>query len=425
MDFAYETVPHYRRAIDELGLRPADFQGIEDLEQLPLIDGRIVRERPEQFASSAYDDSSRETLYTSGTDHGVRKMIHWDVEYILHTLASAERERAILMHLTGENRRITALRELVGRGTPRRGVAGDPGGHARISIFPGDSSTRVMRVLWSEQTLLPARAAHHHYLGPQMPFEAVVEQINALRPRIVFSFGSYADQFFRRLAHEGGDVHLPRVWAYTSDSMSAEAREIAEQRFGCAVYSIYSAIEAHRLGLQCERRRGFHLNSDQFALRVIDPEGRTVAPGERGEIVVSNLLNRATVLLNYRLGDRGAVARDTCPCGRSLPLLERLDGRRSEMLRLGDGRHVSSLELEGMLRSELRDVLKVQFLQPRTGELVLRIVPLGRIDEDRLRDAIATRVAHALGTDTQVDVELVDEIAPAPGGKFRRAVVAE
>lgn len=411
--FAYETVPHYRRALDERGLRPGDFRTAEDLERLPLIDGRMVREQPEAFASSAYDDRSRETLHTSGTDSGVRRTIHWDDDYVLHTIAAAERERAILMRLTGESRAATALRELVGRG----------GGDARISIFPGDSSSRVMRVLWSERTLLPARTEHHEFLRPHQPFEEVVAQLDAVRPRLVFSFGSYAEQFFRRLAHGGADVHLPRVWAYTSDTMSPDIRELAEKRFGCAIYSIYSAIEAHRLALQCERRRGFHLNVDQFAMRLVDDRGATVPPGTPGELVVSNLVNRATVLLNYRLGDRGVLARDPCPCGRSLPLLERFDGRQSEMFAVGGGRQVSSLELEGMLRAELRDVLKVQFAQPAADRLVLRVVPLGSIDGRGLRDAVAARLAPVLGGSGEVTVEVVDEIAPAPSGKHRRAVL--
>src|SRR5687768_6675992 len=39
---AYATVPFYRRALDERGLRPEDFTSAEDLARLPLIAGRMV-----------------------------------------------------------------------------------------------------------------------------------------------------------------------------------------------------------------------------------------------------------------------------------------------------------------------------------------------------------------------------------------------
>lgn len=416
VEFAGRTVPFYRDALAEHG-GPGEIRSAADLARLPLIDGRLVRERPGDFASSAFDERSRETLFTSGTDSGVRRTVHWDDGHIVHTLATAERERAVLMRLTGESRGTTGLRELIGRG-------GAAGSDARISIFPGDSSSRVMRVLWSERMLLPARAGHHHYLRPDLPFADVVARMNAIRPRLVFSFGSYAESFFRELAHSGVDVHLPRVWAYTSDHMGEEARRLAEDRFGCAVYSIYSAIEAHRLGLQCERRRGFHLNVDQFAVRVVREDGLEAEPGETGDIVVSNLINRATVLLNYRLGDRGVVAADPCPCGRTLPLLERFDGRRSETFLAAGGRRISSLELEGLLRGELREALKAQFVQPRPDELLVRVVPLSRLDERRLNAAVAERLEPVLEPGTRILCEVVAEIPPAPSGKFRRALVA-
>lgn len=419
VDFAHRTVPFYREAFAERGLKPADIRSAADLERLPLIDGRLVRERPEAFASSAFDDRSRETLFTSGTDSGVRRTIHWDDEHIVHTLATAERERAVLVRLTGETRGLTALRELVARGGP----AGAASSHARVSIFPGDSSSRVMRVLWSERMLLPARAGHHHFLRPDTPFETIVERMNAIRPRLVFSFGSYAEGFFRELAHTGAEVHLPRVWAYTSDHMADDARRLAEERYGCAVYSIYSSIEAHRLALQCELRRGFHLNVDRVAVRVVRDDGRTAQPGEPGDIVISNLVNRATVLLNYGLGDRGVMAPGACPCGRTLPLLERFDGRRSETFAAADGRRVSSLELEGMLRSELREALRAQFVQRRPDELLVRVVPLTRLDEASVGAAIAARLAPLLGASTRISCEVVDQIPAAAGGKFRRALV--
>src|SRR5215211_384047 len=56
---AYETVPYYRHTMDEMGLRPGDFQTVEDLAKLPLLDPALVRLDPEQFCSTLYDDSNR------------------------------------------------------------------------------------------------------------------------------------------------------------------------------------------------------------------------------------------------------------------------------------------------------------------------------------------------------------------------------
>src|SRR6185369_15829969 len=114
---------------------------------------------------------------------------------------------------------------------------------------------------------------------------------------------------------------------------------------GIPVISSYQSCEFLRIAHQCERRGGFHLYSDQVALRVIDERGNDVAPGATGEAVASNLVNRATVLLNFRLGDRIALDAARCACGRTLPLIAAIDGRNDDLLlrRSGERVHESTV----------------------------------------------------------------------------------
>src|SRR5207244_9791682 len=131
-------------------------------------------------------------------------------------------------------------------------------------------------------------------------------QIHAIKPRVVYSFGSYVEHFLRYLADRGAEIPMPRLWVYLGDMVSEAARELAEE-MGCKLYSVYGAMEAGTIGFQCEQRGGFHLNIDLCAVRVIDENGKTLSPDEPGEVVISALDNRATVLLNYRIGDRAVV----------------------------------------------------------------------------------------------------------------------
>jgi phenylacetate-CoA ligase len=419
---AYRTVPFYRRAMDELGLAPATFRTPVDLAQLPLIDGEQLARRPEDFSSTSDGPGTYQTFHTSGSESGIRRAIRWDAGYLLRTLAWAERDRVTLTCLAGEDAMRGRVREALSRTRLQR-LLGNSADHQRISIFPGHAEMRVMRKLWSEQTLIPARPAHHHFVPAQSAFSEVLESINSIRPRIAFSFGSFADQFFRRLADTGQELAAPRVWVITSDEMSEQAREIAEHRYGCRIFSVYSTMEAHRLGVQCERRQGFHLNIDAYAVRIVDRDGQDVGSGTSGEIVVSNLRNRAMVLLNYRLGDRGILDPEPCPCGRTLPLLARFEGRRSETVVLPDGTELSSLALEGLFRAELRPTLKARAEQPRPGSLRWLIVPFQSADPEAIRQAIVRRGSEVLG-ETDLEVEVVPDIPSSASGKFSRVVGA-
>ena len=413
--FAARTVPFYREAFADAGVSAREIRGVRDLSALPLIDGATVRERPLDFASTAFDDRSREPYHSSGTDHGVRRTVFRDDRYILRTLVTAERERATFVALTGEARGRTALRELL----PSRGA--DHPVRTKLTVFHGSASARVARVVWSERTLLPARAGHHLYLQAPLPFAGIVAALDHHRPRVVYSFGSFAEAFLRELDLRGNDVALPQLWVYTSDAMSPVARAIGESR-GCAIVSTYGSIEADRIGVQCERRDGYHLNVDHLAIRIVRPDGTTAAAGESGEVVVSNLINRATVLLNYSLGDRGTAAAAPCPCGRSRPLLAQLDGRCSESFATVDRGQISSLALEGMLREPLKPALKVQFVREGPELLRLRVVPLGRLDVQLVERDATEKLAHLFGERHRVVVELVDRIDTTATGKHRRGL---
>jgi hypothetical protein len=420
---AFERVPFYRETMQELGLSPQDVRTRDDLARLPLIGPDEVRSDVERFTSEGLRRDGWVRSYTSGTSTTVRGSVLRDNRAVLYTLAKVERDRTVLTRLAGERYPASLMRELLARGSrfaPLARVADRGGTHQRLSIFPGEHSVRTERTLWSHRSLLPARSAHHHYLPASAPLQEAAALFDELRPRIVFSFGSYAEQFLRFAFAGSARPWLPPVWAYIGDMVSPEGWRIATE-LGVQLHSSYSAVEAGRIGFQCEHRGGHHLNVDTCAVRVVDPEGRDVPPGEAGDIVISNLINRATVLLNYRLGDRVALDPTPCPCGRSLPLLSSLQGRSSDLVRLADGRELSVFVLDGMFRTQLRGALKAQVAQAGSGALRWTLVPLPGTEGAALRDAMIDRARQKL-PGTQLEVVLAEEIASTPAGKFRHRV---
>ncbi|MBN1318585.1 MAG: phenylacetate--CoA ligase family protein, partial [Anaerolineales bacterium] len=300
---AYNTVPFYHQAMDDRNLLPADFRTVEDLAQLPLIDGVTVRENLDSFVSSAVPERSRLALYTSGSQSQIRRMVYWDRTSLLNRLAIAERDRMVVYRLMGFS-----------------------GARKRLYILPPESLSIILRSYWEENTLLHRDLVPRQMMPIDAPYETVVERINEIRPHIVYSYGSYAEAFFRFLHNHKLEISLPWVWMYGGDMLSPVGRELIENTFNCPVYSAYGAVETGRLGFECERRNGYHLNVDLCAARIVDENGETADPELAGDVVISNLHNKAMVLLNYRLGDRAVMAGTQCPCGRSLPLLERLEG---------------------------------------------------------------------------------------------------
>jgi phenylacetate-CoA ligase len=417
---AHSTVPFYREAMEARGLHPGDFRRVEDLQKLPLIDGTFVQENLDRFLSRALGESDRAEHHTSGSESGVRRTIYWDVQSAMGALAYLERVQPAIERLGGDRPASKALRLALGEARAQSLRLRVRRESRILLISPGDDPDRS-RVRLSARTLMPARAPHVHHVSSRLPLDTIVERLDAVRPRTVSSFGSVAEQLFRHLAESGARPALPAVWTYTGDGVSRGGRELAE-RFGCPLLSSYNATEMGRIGFQCERLGGHHMNVDLAPVHLIDPAGRPVSAGEPGEIVASSLRNRAMVLLNYRLGDRAVVGESSCDCGRTLPILERLEGRTSSVMQLGDGRELSALTLESMFRRELEPTLKVQLEERAPGDLHWRVVPFSGVDHDELRGTLTEHARRVLGPETRLTIEFVDDIRATEGGKLRRAV---
>ncbi len=90
-------------------------------------------------------------------------------------------------------------------------------------------------------------------------------------------------------------------------------------------------------------------------------------------MVISNLTNRATVFLNYRLGDIATPGLGPCPCGRTLPVIEDLKGRSDDLLWLASGRPMHSLAVMPYLQA-VAGVVQVQIVQNAARRFTVRAV---------------------------------------------------
>jgi len=246
-----------------------------------------------------------------------------------------------------------------------------------------------------------------------------------LRPDVIRGFGSAVGYLFRWAARHGREISLPRVVVFGGDHLPEVDRELIEDRHGVPVVAEYQACEALMIAFQCELRRGFHVSSDLVHLRVVDDDGNDVAAGSPGGIVISNLVNRATVLLNYRLGDRGVLSEEPCPCGRTLPLLARLEGRADDLLVRSDGERVH----EGVVLKALHSVpgvLEVQVTQHEVARVEVRLVTMTDCEPERVARTVERTLHELLGGDPAVEVRavLTPAIPPSDGGKRRMVVSA-
>jgi phenylacetate-coenzyme A ligase PaaK-like adenylate-forming protein len=103
-------------------------------------------------------------------------------------------------------------------------------------------------------------------------------------------------------------------------------------------------------GVECQARRGYHLREADLYVEVVDPiNGKMVSEGEYGEVVFTTLTRRGMPLIRYRTGDISRFIPGDCPCGTVLRTLEKVRGRISNRVDLGDGHYLTMADLDDAL----------------------------------------------------------------------------
>jgi phenylacetate-CoA ligase len=124
-------------------------------------------------------------------------------------------------------------------------------------------------------------------------------------------------------------------------------------------------------------------------------------------------------LIRYEIGDMASIEPEPCPCGRGLPRLKNIAGRVTDFVVGTDGRLVSGVFLATYVVAKRPALGQVQIHQNAHGEILYKIAPSEggppvAADLDFLRDSTKRYV----GSDMHVKIELVEQLAAEPSGKF-------
>ena len=142
--------------------------------------------------------------------------------------------------------------------------------------------------------------------------------------------------------------------------------------------------------------------------------------GEFGEIVVTHLDAYAMPFIRYLTGDVGRLKAGRCACGRGLPLMDVVQGRRTDFLYMPDGTIKHALSVIYPLR-ELSEIRQFRITQHDNYNLTVDVVNANG-ESCATRDAVMKGLRDVLGDQVDVNVSLVDRIATTDSGKYRYIV---
>jgi phenylacetate-CoA ligase len=211
----------------------------------------------------------------------------------------------------------------------------------------------------------------------------------------------------------GRSVPPPDSIIVSAETLTPAHRELIEDTLGGTVFNRYGSRELGNVAHECERG-GLHINAESFW---IEEEDHAEIPNAKN-LIITFFDNHTMPLLRYRIGDVGALSDETCPCGRGLPLLRRVEGRETDFFVFGDGRSLSFLFFNHFFEQYGGLIDRYQVEQVARKRLVVRLVPAREFSETT-RSSVADHLTQHFEGGTKCDVETVTTIEPETSGKLR------
>lgn len=300
---AYDYSPFYRRKFDEVGVKPEDVKGLDDLRKLPFTKKPDLRENY-PFGMFAMPRSQIVRFHASSGTTGKPTVVGYTendirvwVESMCRSLTACGVERDDTIQIS------------YGYGLFTGGLgfhyAGERLGASVIPSSAGNTARQIELMRDLKATVFACTPSYMLYLSEYASNSGI----------------SIAD-----------DTDL-RMGIFGAEPWSEESRKRIEEKTGIEAFDVYGTSElSGPLFTECTERNGMHMWADHFIPEIVDKEGEPVGEGEKGELVVTTISKEAMPLIRWRTGDITSLEEQKCSCGRTHPRIMKITGRADDML---------------------------------------------------------------------------------------------
>ena len=384
---AAEDCSYWQGLFDQSGISPGKVESIEDLASLPLLTKQTVRDRLEELSSNSFRES-RQTATTGGSTASPMKF------YRDQSCADfREAVRADYWKSVGKNP--------LDRWANIWGALSDLGNLK-------STKNRLKAKLFRRVVFIPSN---------MLDKNTVVQfgrELQTFQPKLIHGY-SQAVYLFAKLLEEQGMKFPDSVETITTtaEPLHDYQKSYLEESTGKPVYRVYGTREFGFIGGELPNHEGLNINPLNTIIEIVDPDGNPVANGEPGQIVITDLVNYATPLIRYQIGDIGTWCKSTCDQD-GWQSIKIEAGRETDFVVSAEGRMVGGASMT-LINS--KGINQLQYVQTKENHLTVRYVPNNNfedLDIDSLRQQI-----HGVVGDLQLEFEECDRIEPTRSGKFQ------
>jgi len=390
--YASGNIPYYQRIIREHNIQFSEDSIFDDIKKFPLLTKEVIRnnfDKLYKFRDNTYYRNS------SGGSTGEPAILYQDKHY---------RDWAIA------NKYL--FNEWAGRkiGDPMVKLWGSLWG----TLKSGQRFKKYFRQQLSGITILDSNKM------TEKGMYEYVKRINNIKPCLILTYTSGIDELARFIQEHHLSVYSPPAVMTTAGVLYPEVYERIKKVFGAKVFNRYGSREVSDIACNCEKSDGLHLNTDIHYLEIVDDEGREVEVGKPGNIIITLLTNYTMPLIRYKIGDRGILSAKNSQCEHGFPLLKKVTGRIKSVFVNKFGDSIDDDLFIALFR--LKENLKrFQIIQEEIDYIIINLVLMDKTKLKNLNEEFKREnqiIWKAMGEETKINYNIVDEIEPSPSGKY-------
>ena len=201
-----------------------------------------------------------------------------------------------------------------------------------------------------------------------------------------------------------------------SNKMSNELETI----FGVPVYREYGSSETSIIAIENKHKK-WEIASERIYVEIVDEKKIPLPEGEIGNILVTDLFNKAMPFIRYDIGDRGSLlSMEKFPYVR----IQSLHGRESDTILLPSGNTVPGLAFYYISRSILENESNIQrfiIIQQSLEQFEFQYIATQNISQE-IQKQIISASSDYLENGLKYNFNRVDTIARYQSGKIKHFV---
>ncbi len=389
---AYQNSSYYRELFDELHLHPADIRTYDDFRQIPVCSREDVAKHHERMIADNY----RSSIMRKGTGGSTGVPVQFGLDRDSYEWRTALTQRGYSWANCEAGQHTLYLWSV------------DVGNPSFLSEFKTNLYHRFFN-----------RKMFNLFDLTQSEMNRCVSYINRTRPRGIVAYTTAIYDLATYISENGIDVRPVKSVITGAEKLYEHQRELIERVFRTRVFNTYGCREFMLIAAECEQHNGLHLSIDNLFVEVMAGNA-PASPGESGDIVITDLHNYGMPFIRYRNGDLVTLEDRQCECGRGLPLIKDIDGRRLDQILATNGKALTGVFFPHLMK-ELPEVEKFQVIQKDRKLLLIKLVSSAPLAEPR-KNFCQTEIRKVTGDDMQIEFEYVNEIPLTPSGKYRVTV---